>query len=46
MSLLKPMILNVVVRKGSGKPEMIDGNLIVHTTEERRNNAANRDVIR
>jgi uncharacterized protein YggU (UPF0235/DUF167 family) len=40
------MILNVLVRKGSGKPEMIGGNLVVHTTEERKNNAANRDVIR
>ncbi len=40
------MLLNVVVKKGSARPEMKDGTMIVHTREEKRNNLANHDVIR
>ncbi len=40
------MILNVLVKRGSGLPVMKDGILVVHTVEERRNNQANRDIIR
>lgn len=40
------MIINVMVKHGSGKPEKNGDMLTIHTDEPMKNNQANHDVIK